>query len=182
MSTNHISVSGGDPFAGFWRRAAAWFIDAVLIYSVYLLIAFLVWDDLLIQTAMHDNGGEVFYSYVPSLLGLLLVGVATMAYFAFLESSRAQATLGKRILGIRVCDVNGDKISLLTAGYRAWPLWLPGLINTVAILDFVVGIASLVACLAVAFTKRKQGLHDIMSRCLVVKRRAVFSDAPGQQI
>ncbi len=181
MSSNNISVSGGDPFAGFWRRTAAWFIDALLIYAVYLLIAFFIWDDLLIQTAMLDPDGEVFYSSIPSLLGLLLVGFATMAYFALLESSRAQATLGKRALGIKVCDYNGDKISLLTAGYRAWPLWLPGLINTVAILDLVVGIASLVACLAVAFTKRKQGLHDIMSRCLVVKRRAVFSDAPGHQ-
>ena len=177
MSGNDISLPAGDPFAGFWRRAGAWFIDAVLIYVTYLLVAFFIWDDLLVQTAMQDpDGGEVFNSYVPSLLGLLLVGVGTLVYFALQESSRVQATLGKRVLRIRVCDYNGDKISLLTAGYRAWPLWLPGLINTVAILDFVVGLASLSACLAVAFTKRKQGLHDIMSRCLVVKRQAVFSD------
>ena len=183
MSGNNISLPAGDPFAGFWRRAAAWFIDALFIYITYLLVAFFIWEDLLVQTAMQDSaGGEVFYSYVPSFLGLLVVGVATLAYFALQESSRARATLGKRALGIRVCDYNGDKISLLTASYRAWPLWLPGLINTVAILDLIVGLASLAACLAVAFTKRKQGLHDIMARCLVVKRQAVFSDAPWRQI
>jgi uncharacterized RDD family membrane protein YckC len=183
MNGHGISLPTGDPFAGFWRRAGAWFVDALVIYTTYLLIAFFIWDDLLMQTAIQDpDSGEVFYSYIPSLLGLLLVGVATLAYFAFQESSRAQATLGKRAFKIRVCNYNGDKISLLTAGYRAWPLWLPGLINTVAILDLVVGLASLLACLVVAFTKRKQGLHDMMSRCLVVKRRAVFSNAPGPQV
>ena len=179
MSGTEVSLSAGDPFAGFWRRVGAWFIDALIIYATYLIIAFFIWGDLLIKTEMQDpNASEVFYSYVPSPLGLLLVGVGTWAYIALQESSRARATLGKRALGIKVCDYNGDKISLLTASYRAWPLWLPGLINTIAILDFIVGLASLLACLAVAFNKRKQGLHDIMARCLVVKRRAVFSDAP----
>ncbi len=182
MNGNDISQLAGDPFAGFLRRAGAWFIDALLIYITYLLVAFFVWDDLLVKTAMQDpDGGEVLYSYVPSLMGLLLVGVATLAYIALQECGRAQATLGKRALGIKVCDYNGNKIGLLTASYRAWPLWLPGLINTVAILDLIVGLASLAACLTVAFTKRKQGLHDIMARCLVVKRQAVFSDAPWRQ-
>ena len=107
MSGNDISLPAGDPFAGFWRRAGAWFIDAVLIYVTYLLVAFFIWDDLLVQTAMQDpDGGELFNSYVPSLLGLLLVGVGTLVYFALQESSRVQATLGKRVLRIRVCDYN----------------------------------------------------------------------------
>jgi uncharacterized RDD family membrane protein YckC len=94
------------------------------------------------------------------------------------ECGKAQASLGKRLFGIKVCNYNGDRIGFITAGYRTWPLWLPGLINAVAILDLLVSLVSVAACLSVAFTKRKQGLHDIMAGCLVVKRRAVFSDPP----
>jgi uncharacterized RDD family membrane protein YckC len=106
------------------------------------------------------------------------MGIAVWAYLALQECGKAQATLGKRLFGIRVCNYNGDRINLFTASYRTWPLWLPGLINSVAILDLLISLVSLAACLSVAFTKRKQGLHDIMAGCLVVKRRAVFSDAP----
>lgn len=175
-------MSAGNPFAGFWRRAGAWFIDAFLIYSVYLIIAFFVWDDLLIKQVIEDpGGGESLSAYTPSLLGLLVMGSAVWAYLALQECGKAQATLGKRLFGIKVCNYNGDQISLLTSSYRTWPLWLPGLINSVAILDLLISLVSLAACLSVAFTKRKQGLHDIMAGCLVVKRRAVFSDAqPGQ--
>ncbi len=181
MSANDVPTHMGNPFAGFWRRAGAWILDAVIIYVTYLLVAFFVWDDLLIRsTVMDPDSGQTLTSYVPSLLGLLVVGIGTLIYFALQESSSAQATLGKRAFSIKVCDYNGDKIKLITAGYRAWPLWLPGLINTIPILDLVIGLISLGACIAVAFTARKQGLHDIMARCLVVKRQAVFSDMSGR--
>jgi len=177
MSGTDIPTYMGNPFAGFWRRAGAWIFDAVIIYVTYLLVAFFIWDDLLIRSTVVDpESGQTLNSVVPSLLGLLVVGVGTLIYFALQESSRAQATLGKRTFGIKVCDYNGDRISMVTAGFRAWPLWLPGLINTIPILDLVIGLISLGACIAVAFTARKQGLHDIIARCLVVKRQAVFSD------
>ncbi len=179
MASGNLSMPAGDPFAGFWRRAGAWFIDALLIYAVYLIVAFFIWDDLLIKQVMESpDGGEALFAYTPSLLGLLVMGIAVWAYLALQECGKAQATLGKRLFGIKVCNYNGDRVSLLIASYRTWPLWLPGLINSVAILDLLVSLVSLAACLSVAFTKRKQGLHDIMAGCLVVKRRAVFSDAP----
>jgi uncharacterized RDD family membrane protein YckC len=179
MVNRKFSMPEGDPFAGFWRRAGAWFVDAFLIYAVYLFIAFFVWDDLLTKQVIEDPaGGASLSAYAPTLLGLLMVGVAVWAYLALQECSKAQATLGKRLFGLRVCNYNGDRISLLTASYRTWPLWLPGLINSVAILDLIISLAALAACLSVAFTKQKQGLHDMMAGCLVVKRRAVFSDPP----
>ncbi len=126
----------------------------------------------------NPTGGSDMFSYAPSLLGLLVVGVTVWLYIAIQESGKAQASIGKRAFGIKVCNYNGEKVSFVTASYRAWPLWLPGLINSVAILDLLVSLVSIAACLSVAFTKRKQGLHDIMAGCLVVKRRAIFSDLP----
>lgn len=182
MSDIQVSLTAGDPFAGFWRRFGAWVIDHILISICFRLVALYVWQDLLVElTIQMPDGAEAIPFRVPSLLGLLVLVVWTCAYVALQESSRVQATVGKRAFGIKVCDYNGDRISLLTASYRAWPHWLPGLINMILILSLIVAVASLLACLAVAFTKRKQGLHDIMARCLVVKRRAVFSDAPRNQ-
>ena len=180
MINENISMPTGNPYAGFWRRTGAWIIDACIIYAAYLLIAFFIWDDLLIREVVENGTEEGTFFYTPSLLGLLLVGISVWLYIALQECSHAQASIGKRILSIRVCDYNGDRITFLSASYRAWPLWLPGLINSVAILDGIVSLLSIGACLAVLFTKRKQGLHDIMAGCLVVKRRAVFTDTGGQ--
>ena len=182
MSDIQVSFAAGNPFAGFWRRFGAWLIDHILIGISFRLVGLYVWQDLMVELTIEmPDIAEAIPFRVPSLLGLFVLVIWTCAYVALQESSRVQATLGKRALGIKVCNYNGDRISLLTASYRAWPHWLPWLINMVAILSFIVTVASLLACLAVAFTKRKQGLHDMMSRCLVVKRRAVFSDAPGHQ-
>ena len=74
------------------------------------------------------------------------------------------------MLGLRVTGLDGARISLLTAGYRCWPLWLPGLVSMVFGLNYVVGVAAIAACLTVAFNRRKQGLHDMLARCLVVRR------------
>ena len=74
------------------------------------------------------------------------------------------------MLGLRVTGLDGGRISLLTAILRCWPLWLPGLVSMVVGLNFIVGFAAIAACIAVAFTRRKQGLHDMLVRCLVVRR------------
>ena len=86
------------------------------------------------------------------------------------ESGPGQATLGKRVLGLRVAGLDGARVSLLTASYRSWPRWLPGIMGAVGILDAIAAVIALAACIAVAFTPRKQGLHDMMARCLVVHR------------
>ena len=62
------------------------------------------------------------------------------------------------------------------ASYRAWPIWLPVLLGIVETLGLLAGLIALIAFIAVAFTRYKQGLHDMMAKCLVVKREARFED------
>ena len=159
--------------AGFWRRVAAWLIDTIIVLiGVYLVGSFL-WPEL-VETTTHvsesDGARLEVVSYALSWLGTVVFGIALGLYTAMLESSPAQATLGKRMLRLRVTDLDGARISPLTAILRCWPLWLPGLVSTVVGLNFFVGIAAIAACIAVAFTRRKQGLHDMIARCLVVRR------------
>ncbi|GEQ96830.1 hypothetical protein JCM17844_04670 [Iodidimonas gelatinilytica] len=75
-----------------------------------------------------------------------------------MESSEKQATLGKAAIGIKVTDMNGQRISFLRATGRHF-----GKILSTIIL--------LIGYVMILFTKRKQGLHDMIAGCLVLKER-----------
>jgi uncharacterized RDD family membrane protein YckC len=83
----------------------------------------------------------------------------TWLYFAVCESSSWQGTLGKLALGIRVTDMQGAKISFPRALGRYPAKYLSALI---------LGIGFLM----VAWTQRKQGLHDLIAGTLVLNGRA----------
>jgi uncharacterized RDD family membrane protein YckC len=82
----------------------------------------------------------------------------TWLYYAFMESSKYQATLGKMVLGIVVTDMNGQRISFGRAVGR-------NLAKIVSQIILCIGY------LMIAFTQKKQGLHDIMANCLVVAKK-----------
>ena len=131
LSTNH-------PYAGFWRRAGAYVID-------YLLVTF---------TA--GIAGALLASIIGRLMPLaVLVGV--WFYYALMESSDQQATLGKRAVGIKVTDLEGNQISFGRATGRLAAHILSGV---------TLGIGFAMA----AFTSRRQTLHDKIAGTLVVKR------------
>jgi len=97
--------------------------------------------------------------YNAMLPAILVQLVLTWLYFAFCESSPWQATLGKLALGIRVVDMEGNRISFLRATGRHFAKLLSGLIL-------------MIGYVMVAFTQRKQGLHDIIASTLVLNGRA----------
>jgi uncharacterized RDD family membrane protein YckC len=74
-----------------------------------------------------------------------------------MESSGSQGTLGKMAVGIKVTDLYGNRIGFGKATGRFF-----GKIISFFIL--------LVGYLMVAFTQKKQGLHDMMAGCLVVNK------------
>ena len=171
--------------AGFWRRVAAWIVDVLLITVAAYLVGIFLWPDLMVETRSQTSGAEgarlEIVTYALSAHGWIIHGVAIWAYTALLESGAGQATLGKRMLGLRVTGLDGGRISLLTASVRSWPIWLHGPLSVPAHLDVelgsvwlnfnsLAGLVAFVACIVVAFTRRKQGLHDMMARCLVVRR------------
>lgn len=178
MTDIRVSVPPGRPYGGFWRRVGAWIIDGIIILAVFYIIGSFLWSDLIAQTTtVTQTANETVYNITlaPSLIGGIVLGIATWAYKTLQESSRAQATLGKRALGIKVTGLGGDRVSLLTATFRSWPVWLPGIVGAVEFLSAIVFLAALATCIAVAFTRQKQGLHDMMAKCLVVRHNADFA-------
>ena len=151
------AVTGGPVYAGFWRRFWALVIDTIILSLVLAAVAVpvMLWSGISLDsdvtdlTEWSDRAGAI--AYAADLLLWLL-------YYALMESSPLQATLGKMALSIRVTDLAGQRISFLRAIGR----------NLAKIIS---GAILLIGYIMAAFTERKQALHDIIAQCLVVRGR-----------
>lgn len=138
-------------YAGFWKRAAAVIIDGIILYAVNI-VAF----------ALMFLFREIEYFMSIYRITTIINIVIYWLYFALQESSERQATLGKRALRIVVTDLDGNRVSFGKATGR----------------HFGKIVSSLILCVGyimVAFTEKKQGLHDMMSGCLVLNKEIAHS-------
>jgi uncharacterized RDD family membrane protein YckC len=86
---------------------------------------------------------------------VLLISVGCL-YYTLFEASAWQATPGKRILRLYVTDLNGRRITFARALLRNVARQISGV--------FFIGY------LITGFTEKKQALHDILARSLVLRR------------
>jgi len=98
---------------------------------------------------------EVILIFIP-IIGWILSLFVTWLYFAVQHSSTKQATFGMRALDIRITDENHGKIGF----WRS-----TGNFYLTVISAFVVFIGFFM----IAFTSRKQGFHNLISRTLCIK-------------
>ena len=159
---------------GLWRRVAASFLDgivtAILTYALLIPLMLLFGLSLssLAQNELAGAGASV--SFMLLYYGISL-GLPAL-YFAWMHSSGTQASLGKMAVGVKVVRTSGEPVGF----WRA-------LLRYVAYFLFVLmtcGIGVLISGLMVAFTERKQALHDMLCDTLVVDKWA-FTDRPEWQ-
>lgn len=124
--------------AGFWWRALAWLLDTLVIAAAQFLLVALLFS---------VDGG-----FVGGALGLVL----NWLYYAFMESSRWQATIGKKACALIVTTEAYEPVSFARATGRHFAKYL-------SILTLGVGY------MMAAFTRRKQALHDILAGTLVLR-------------
>jgi len=128
-------------FAGFWLRLAATIIDAVIVIvgAIVVLIPIFMINENAVTVA-------TYFMYPAYLL-----------YYPIMESSKLQATWGKKVLGIIVTDENYQPITFLKALGR----------NAGKIISSLILYAGYIMALG---TEKKQALHDIMASTLVVRK------------
>lgn len=127
-------------YAGFWIRVAAAFIDAIILWVVQMIFAFAFF------------GGYNPYEPNFALLGIMMV--LYIGYYPIMESSSKQATLGKMAVGIKVGDVNGQRISFPNALGRYFGKILSGLILYIGFM-------------MAGWDPKKQALHDKLANTYV---------------
>jgi len=89
--------------------------------------------------------------------GIVVTFVGPWLYEAFMLSSEWQATVGKRAMSIAVTGIDGNRISFARATGRHFAKWI-------SVLTLGIGF------IMVAFTAKKQALHDMIAETLVVNR------------
>jgi len=137
-------------YAGFRKRFSAAIIDGfILMVAGFIIGGF---AGFIYGSSTGSSGGA---GSLGNIVGIVLGWL----YFALMESSSKQGTLGKMALGIKVTDLSGNAISFGRATTRHFSKFL----STVILL---------VGYFMVAFTAKKQGLHDMIAGCLVVNKRS----------
>ena len=144
---NTASVS---PFKGFWIRLVAFLIDSIILGILVVTTLF-----VLIFTAGSLFGEAAGFGML--LLVLFLAPFATIFYKPLMEASEYQGTFGKYLLGMKVVDSRGERITRKNSFIRT--------IVYMVLLAVFVGILGI---LMIGFTFEKQGLHCIASKTYVV--------------
>lgn len=127
-------------FDNFGKRFCAYTIDIAILYSVFAVLSYL--NRAIGLFSPYTFGG---ISYLASVL-----------YFAFMESGEYKATLGKRILGLVVIQSNtGEAVSFKRAAVR----------NVVRLVNIPI---CCLGYLPILFTAKQQGLHDFVAHTRAV--------------
>jgi uncharacterized RDD family membrane protein YckC len=123
-------------YAGFWIRTGAYLVDALILFAANFVI------------------GLATAAAIPQVVGSIVSLILGASYFALMEASEYQATLGKMAFGIKVGDQNGDQISVANAIGRYFAKIISGLILFIGFM-------------MVGWDEKNQGLHDKLASTFV---------------
>ena len=127
---------------------------AVLVDSILLGIVFGVMGALLGQSQVSGGNVSVSLTGVPAMVTFVIF----FLYFIVLEAALG-ATLGKLLLGIRVVDVEGSRIS-----------WGASIIRNILRIVDALPFAYILGAILIWTSARKQRLGDRAAHTVVVRR------------
>ena len=163
------------PFAGFWRRVAAFLVDGLILGLVGYMLGLALFD---------------FFVRLGPWGRCVGFGVA-LAYFVAQESGRGSGqSLGKRLLRIRVVDAQGRALTPARGAARfavfGVPYFLNGATLPMRVSTFAGGVPFMALALGgllalaylLVFNRRtRQSMHDLSVGAFVVRVRRSTRDA-----
>lgn len=154
-------------YAGFWMRFVAYLIDGIILSCVQFILVMPVLAIFGIGIASKaqelESGDEAAaMGFVATFMAFIVLYqivfyVLQTLYHSLMESSKFQGSVGKLALGLKVTDVDGNKVEFGKA-----------LVRNLG--KIVSGYILLIGYIMAAFTDKKQGLHDMIASTLVVKK------------
>ncbi len=151
-----VGEGGEVAYAGFIRRGVAWLLDGVFVSAMGSLLSFAT--SFLISLGLGPSG-----KLLAMTAGVTIGIVVAWLYFAVMESSRLQATVGKLALRVRVVNLECSRISFGRATCR----YLGHYISSIFLLGFLLQLR----------TPKRQAWHDLAAGCLVIKQARPGSSA-----
>lgn len=159
--------AGGVLYAGFWRRVLAYIVDAIVIGIASGVVNFALTMILgLLGLAVDPNTldpNDPAAQKTLMIVGVAMIGiilpisiVGQWLYFALMESSSNQGTLGKMALQLKVTGLDGNRITFGRATGRYFAKYISALVL-------------LIGFIMVGLSARKQGLHDKIAGSLVIR-------------
>ena len=136
-------------YGGFWNRFVAFFIDGIIISMAADNLGVVLEGFYRAAGGTSEGAGDL-----GSFLGLIL----SWLYYAIMESSAKQATLGKIAIGLVVTDKRGNRLTFGRATARYFARWLSGIIL-------------MIGYIIAAFTEKKEALHDMIAGTIVYQRQ-----------
>ena len=167
---------GPTNYAGIGARFLAALIDSAII-GIPIGIISTVLSAMMAVRVIHRTGRETNMNpgMAVETMGAFFAGMGfimiisvllSWAYFAMMESSGWQGTVGKKIMGIQVTDLNGARISLGRATLR---LAVKAFLSSWFLIGYIMAF----------FTQRKQSLHDLIAGTLVLTRDSYIPAPQG---
>ena len=152
-------------YAGFWLRFVAYIIDDLIVGFMGFIISLPFIGGIIFSAINMENTEELTGSsfmgiagIVGSVTGLVLASIAAgWLYFALMESSKNQGTLGKMALSLKVTDLEGNPISFARATGRYFGKILSSMVM-------------MIGYILAGLTEKKQALHDMLAGCLVIRQ------------
>lgn len=151
-------------YAGFWWRFLAIIIDDILIsfaagifiFPIMGLFGLSIYS--MMESGVDIEESPLFWGSLVSMYSAIffISLIITWLYFAIMESSKSQGTVGKILLKIKVTDYDYQRISFGRATGRFFG-------------KYVSSFILLIGYILAAFTEKKQALHDIIASCYVIK-------------
>ncbi|MFL0252588.1 RDD family protein [Clostridium neuense] len=178
-------------YAGLFKRFLAYVVDGIILAIIGAIVgkivgysSFTAMLNAATGKAIDVNAFRTYYTIV------LIIGIA---YYVLLESSPKQGSLGKMLLGIKITNENGGRISIVTALERYVILGVFGIISSVlsiiqgppkvsttgvgaaafsssTILAFVSLVYYIIILITMLSSQYKQGLHDKLAKTYVVSK------------
>lgn len=153
-------------YAGFWMRFVAYFIDNIIIGFIEFLLVLPLLGLLGYNVALGQTLSEIENADPDLLVPIIASAVSGIAlsallitwfYYALMQSSAKQATIGKMALGIKVTDVNGERLTFARASLRYFSKILSNLFL-------------MIGYIMAGFTEKRQALHDMIANTYVVRK------------
>lgn len=148
------AINGPITYGGFMDRFIALLIDFVMLYIIQLAVLAPLFGFLMPFVGIAPTS-----FFVITFIGSGVVAPSNMLlgwlYFAWFESSKHGATLGKRAMNLRVVDEDGLQVSFGSASLRFF-------FKYVSMLPLMIGFIMAI------FTRKHQALHDLVAQTMVL--------------